>query len=336
VDDEYQHGPITITSNAGFTSCACVTSGTGTAANPYVIGPWQITNESSGGYDVNIDNTAGTITSSFTITGISTGYNDASTTNPVIRIVRVTIPTVVSNVSANGDGVGLDLESSSNITLDNLSFNKMNGTGLLFNNDSYVTVTNGKFKATGDHITPHQGDGLYAVNSSHLQIGGVAACPNSTPCNSFDYDSGWSVYLQNTHDVNIEHATATATDTGGYILDGANTYNVDLGNSGAQSTGPICITQNGQKFATGYVSDIQGGILLVNGAHNNTIHDDITGPNTGFSIGSGGNGVYFDPCANQNVPFSPVEGAMGANNTFTNDCWQTTDIANLPPSSCKS
>jgi hypothetical protein len=37
-----------------------------------------------------------------------------------------------------------------------------------------------------------------------------------------------------------------------------------------------------------------------------------------------------------NQPFSPVEGAMGANNTFTNLCYSTTNIAGLTPSTCKS
>jgi len=43
-----QHGPITITSNAGFATCQCVTSGTGTAADPYIIGPWAISSPSNG------------------------------------------------------------------------------------------------------------------------------------------------------------------------------------------------------------------------------------------------------------------------------------------------
>ena len=36
------HAAITITSNADFSACGCVTSGNGTAANPFVIGPWAI------------------------------------------------------------------------------------------------------------------------------------------------------------------------------------------------------------------------------------------------------------------------------------------------------
>ena len=42
------HAAITIASNAGFSACGCVTSGSGTAASPYVIGPWSIAAPSGG------------------------------------------------------------------------------------------------------------------------------------------------------------------------------------------------------------------------------------------------------------------------------------------------
>src|SRR5215469_6460417 len=80
------HAAITITSNAGFTSCGCVTSGSGTAGSPYVIGPWAIAAPSGGthGWSVKIDNSAGLITSYFSIFGISSTYNDTDTADPTI------------------------------------------------------------------------------------------------------------------------------------------------------------------------------------------------------------------------------------------------------------
>jgi len=85
---------------------------------------------------------------------------------------------------------------------------------------------------------------------------------------------------------------------------------------------------------TGYFTDLQGGLLLVNGSHDNAIHDDQFAGNTG--IGSGGNGFFVNPCTNSNQPFSPVEAPMGGGNTFTNVCYSSTDIANLePPRQCR-
>jgi hypothetical protein len=334
-----QHGAITITSDSGFTApgspagCACVTAGNGTPGSPYVIGPWAITAPSGGstGWAVKVDNSGGGITSSFTISGISANYSGVPYTDPVIVLVDVTNPsgTTISNISANEDGRGVELDSSSYVSLDQLSFNKMTGNTLFFTGSSHVTLSNSKLKATSDGQVPHNSDGLYAVNSAYLSIGGVPACPANQICNSFDYDSGWGVYLQNTHDVTIDHASANADDTAGYVLD--NAWNVDLGNSTAQADGPICITLSGQKTHSGYYTDLQGGLLLVNGSHDNAIHGDQLAGDKGYAIGSGGNGFFADPCTHSNQPFSPVEAPMGSGNTFTNVCYQTTDIATLKP-----
>jgi hypothetical protein len=336
--DTAQHGAITITSNSDFTApgsttgCACVTAGNGTPGHPYVIGPWAITAPSSGGWGIKVDG----VTSSFTISGISANYTDFTVTDSVILLVNINNPsgTTISNVSANEAARGVDLENSHYVNLDQLSFNKMNGTGVFISGSSYVTVSNSKFKSTADGSSPPDSDGLYAVSSSNLSIGGVPACPRSQICNSFDYDSGFGIHLTNTHDVIIDHASANADDTAGYVLDGA--YNVNLGNSGAGSDGPICFTLNGVRTHSGYVSDLQGNLLLINGSHDNAIHDDqFAAPTAGFSIASGGNGFFFNPCTGTKIPLSPENG-MGSNNTFTNVCYSSTDILSLEPAQpCK-
>lgn len=160
----------------------------------------------------------------------------------------------------------------------------------------------------------------------------MPACPKSQACNTFDYDSGWGIYVQDSTFVNISHASNNADDTGGYVLD--NSSHVDLGFSNAQGGGPICITKNGLKESTGYVSDLQGGLLLVNGSSNDSIHDSSFAANTGISIGSGGNGFFVNPCTNSNQPFMPVEAPMGSGNTFVNDCYSSNDFG-LPPNPCK-
>ena len=337
--DIAQHDAITIMSNSDFTApgstagCACVTAGNGTPNNPYVIGPWAITAPSSGGWGIKVDG----VTSSFTISGISANYMDFTSTDPVIVLVDVNnlSGTTISNISANEAGRGVELDLSSHINLDQLSFNKMNGTGVFISQSSYVMVSNSKFKSTAEGDSPPDSDGLYAVNSSNLMIGGVAACPKSQICNSFDYDSGFGIHLKDSHDVTIDHASANADDTAGYVLDGS--YNVNLGNSGAGSDGPICFTLNGVRTHTGYDSDLQANLMLVNGSHDNAIHDDqFAAPIGGPSIASGGNGFFFDPCTKSKVPFSPVENPMGSNNTFTNVCYSSTDIASLEPAQpCK-
>ena len=337
-----QHAAITITSNADFTAsgastgCACVTAGTGSSSNPYVIGPWAISAPSGGtsGWAIKVDNASGAVTAAFTITGISATYGPVPNTDPLIDLVDVNnrVGTTIGNVSSNGAGRGVELDSSSYITLDHLSLNKMTGNALFINGSAHVTLSNSKLKATADGQVPHNADGLFALDSSDLHIGGVAACPKAQVCNTFDYDTGWGVYLQNTHDVTIDHASANADDTGAYVLDGA--WNVNLGNSTAQAGGPICITLNGAKTFTGYYTDMQGGLMLVNGAHDNAIHDDQFAANTGYSIADGGNGFFINPCSGQQPYTGTVEAAMGSGNTFTNVCYSSNDFG-LPPDPCK-
>jgi Right handed beta helix region len=337
------HAAITITSNAGFSNCGCVTGGNGTSADPFVIGPWAIPAPSGGtsGWSVKIDNSGGGITDYFDIAGISSTYNDTNTTDPTIWLVDVNTATSITGSNAdptggNDLGIGIELDNSSNIAIDGVSYNKGNGTGVFVNGSSDVSINNVKLKATCTICSPHTGDGIYAVNSSNLRIGTASDCPKSNPCIDVTYDDGFGIWLQDSHDVVINHADADADDTGGYVLDGPNTYNVTLENSQADENGPICITFNGQRVNTGYDTDLQGELHLVDGAHDNTITNDTFPGSVGFSVGSGGNGFYDNPCANNpNQPFSPVEPAMGSGNTFSNICYSSTNISGLPPSDCK-
>ena len=338
------HAAVTITSNAGFTTCGCVSSGNGTAASPFIIGPWTIAAPSGGtsGWSVKIDNSHGGITAYFNIFGISSAYNNTNTTDPAIWLVNVHTATTISGTNANPTsgnnlGIGIELDNSSNVSIDGVDYNKGNGTGIFLNGSTNVLINNSKLKATCVICSPHTGDGIFAVNSSNIQIGTGADCPNSTPCNDVTYDDGFGVWLVNTHDVVINQTSSDANDTGGYVLDGTNTYNVTLENSTAQGTGNICISFNGQKVNTGYFTDLQGGLHIINGAHNNTIANDIFTANTGLSIASGGNGFYSNICTgNLNQPFSPVEPGMGSSNTFSNICYSNTNIGSMPPSTCKS
>jgi hypothetical protein len=333
-----QHAAITITSNAGFGSCGCVTSGDGTAVDPYVIGPWAIPAPSgeTSGWSVKIDNSSGGITDSFNVAGIASTYSDTSTIDPTIWLIGISTPTTISGTSGNNLSMGIELDNSSNISIDGVSYNKGNGTGIYIRGSSNVSINNSKLKATCNICSPHTGDGIYAVNSSGLQIGTGADCPNKTPCNDVTYDDGFGIYLQDTHDVVINQATADADDTGGYVFDGPGTYNVTLENSGAQGGGSICHTFEGQKTFTGYFTDLQGGLHLINGTHNDTITNDTFANNTSVDIGSGGNGFFYNPCTGDQ-PFSPAEAPMGANNTFSNICYSSSiDVPGLPPSTCKS
>jgi len=343
------HAAITITSNAGFTRCACVTSGDGSAAHPYVIGPWSINAPSGGtrGWSVKVDNSTGAITDYFNIFGISSTYNDTNPTDPAIWLVDVKTPTRISGTSAdptsgNDLGIGIELVYSANISVDNVDYNKGNGTGAYINHSSNVSIDNAKFKATCSLCAPHVGDGIYAVNSTNVQVGTGSDCPTSAsvPCVDVTYDDGMGVWFHNSNNSVIDRTSASANDTGGYVLDGSGSHNDTVENSTSSGTGNICFTFNGQKVNSGYHTDLQGGLHLINGAHNNTIRGDTFRSKTGLDISSGGNiikGVdsFYDACQAAYVPYTQTPTpVMGSGNTFANNCYGSTDIASLPAPAC--
>ncbi|HEY5990893.1 MAG TPA: right-handed parallel beta-helix repeat-containing protein [Streptosporangiaceae bacterium] len=341
-----QHGAITITSNSDFVSCQCVTAGSGTASNPYVIGPWAVSSPSggpNGGWSVKVDNSTGAVTAFFNIVGITSAYDDTNPADPDIWLVNIHTPTAITfgkngstSSTANNNGTGVRLDGSSNIRLDNLEYNKMNGPGVFLSGSSAVTIDNVKLKSVGE-ARPN-GDGIYAENSSNIQIGTGADCPNNQPCNDLTYDEGFGIDLVNTHDVVINDTAVSANDTGGYVLDGTNTYRVTIQHSHASGLGPICHTVDNEKENSGYFTDLQGALMLINGAHDNAFADDtfnIPGSAPMPSIGSGGNGFYVNACAGfVPQPFSPVEAPAGSGNTFSNVCYSLpTNYPGLPPSS---
>jgi hypothetical protein len=180
------------------------------------------------------------------------------------------------------------------------------------------------------------------VNSTNVQVGTGADCPTSAsvPCVDVTYDDGMGVWFQNTSHSVVNHTSGSANDTGGYVLDGSGSYSDTIENSGASGDGPICFTFNGQKISSGYHSDLQGGLHLINGAHDNTITGDDLHGNIGLDISSGGNiinGVdsFYDACQGAYIPYSgtPTPG-MGTGNTFSNNCYGTTDVAILPKPVC--
>ena len=330
----YAAGPITINGNGWFATCGCATGG-GTASNPYVIGPLAITSTNSDGSAITVENT----TADFTITGVTANYTNTNQSQSVIHLDNVTGPASINNVSANNDGIGIEIDSSSNIALTSISVNKMNGAGLVIRNSSNISTMGGKYKATSDEVPFHDADGLYAVNSSNLQIGGSSKCPQGV-CNTFDYDSGWGIYLQDTTNVQIDQASANADDTGGYILDDSS--NVTLQNSTAEAGGPICISLNGAKEPSGYFNTgLVGNMMLIDGASNNTIRNDTfegASATSGYDIAGTPNPFYFNVCTGTDSPtFVSSGSAMGSGNTFSNICYQDShDVAGLPPSTCNS
>ncbi len=310
------HSPVLITSDSGFTAANGVVSGTGTASNPYLIANLAI-NDMSHGYGLKIDNAAGTITKSFNVTCISSNWNVGTPSGGfVVWIVNIHTATTISMVLSNSGELpnsgGLLVQSSSNILLNNESFNKMGGDGIELVGSDHITVVDSKSKAAGE--------GLHIVNSHDIVVGQTCSVGGGQGCDEFTYDDDHGLLVDNSYNVQVIDTMTTSDDSGGVVLTGSGTYNVVMTGGTATANGPICHAGT----ASGYVSDIITGIAVVNGAHDITVHGytmQANGDGGGgyFDIMDGGKGLYLNPCGG--LTTLPATPPGGANLDFSGNCY---------------
>lgn len=128
------HAPIVIASDSDFQICNCVLSGTGTTADPYIIGPWTINSTGSGDTAVSIDGTL--LTRSFTLFNLTIAGNASnSSTGIVLNHIN---PSGQKTISAAVTGIQTSIQS--------------NGVGVVVENSNYVTLDGGGANASGAGI----------------------------------------------------------------------------------------------------------------------------------------------------------------------------------------
>lgn len=219
---------LLIQSDANFVSCGCVSSGTGSKADPYVIGPLSINNVT--GTAVSIDGT--NLTKSFVLSNLTISGNGAVTSQGIVlnHINPNGTQDIVAEVigiqtSVQTVGVGIVVENSSYVTLDGGGENP-NGPGVLnrgagtinkavsgsidLENSSYITVKGWQMSASGaspepDWITldpslPFWGVGgvrMFGVNHSTVDHN---AANNCTSVSYSVFNSSHNTISNNTAD----------------------------------------------------------------------------------------------------------------------------------------
>lgn len=310
------HAPVLITSNADFTAENGVVSGAGTPSDPFLIANLAI-NDMSLGYALKVDNSARRITSSFNITCVSSNWKVATPSGGiVVWIVNVHTATTVSMVLSNSgelpNSVGLRVEGSSHILLDNENFNKVGGDGIQIVGSDHVTVIDSKSKAVGNGLT---------IQDSHdIVVGQTCSVGGGQGCDEFTYDDGRGLWIEDSYNIQVIDTMTSADDTGGILLTGMGTYNLYLRGGEATADGPICHSGT----PSGFVSDTITGIAVVNGAHDITVHGytmQANGDGGGgyFDIMNGGKGLYLNPCGGLvTLPMTPPG---GINLDFSGNCY---------------
>jgi len=160
------HAPIRITSNSDFTACACVVSGTGTSSDPYVIGPWSVSNPTGDG--VYIDGTS--VTKSFVLDDLTANKNKGN--GVTLANISATIIAKVEGgqTTANNNAWGVQVTKSSGVVLDGVGVNSRGPGvatsgfatantnrigGIDLENSSNITVRGWQMNANGSDTAPN-------------------------------------------------------------------------------------------------------------------------------------------------------------------------------------
>ena len=155
------HAPITITRDSDFQGCACVVGGSGTVADPFVIGPLTINSLGPGNAAVSIDGTS--LTKSFTLMNLTiAGNGSATSTGIVLNHIN---PSGKATISAAVTGTQTSIQSE--------------GTGILVENSSFVVLDGGGASASGAGIGTFAGTinknfagGIDIENSRNITVKG--------------------------------------------------------------------------------------------------------------------------------------------------------------------
>jgi hypothetical protein len=244
------HNPITIQNNSDFTNCACVMSGMGTQANPYVIGPWAI--NTNGGVGVSVDGSK--LTSSFILYNLKISGNSGGTDTGIVlnHVNSGGTQSIVANVyglqsSIQNTGVAILVENSSYVVLDGAGENPSgpgiasNGAGTLntnlngavdVENSSHVSVQGWQISANGgDHAPDYIG-----LNPAvqYWGVGGVRffAVNNSViDHNAANNDTNLSYALFNSNSNQITNNTADYPFTHNILIADGSSYNTVSNNN---------------------------------------------------------------------------------------------------------
>ena len=326
--------PIRISRDADFAACGCVSSGSGTTGDPYIIGPLTI--KPAGGDGISIDGSA--LTKSFVLYDITSNGN-AGNGITLSNINAGGSPSIVAKVyggqtTTNGNGAwGVQVVSSSWVTLDGVGINK-SGPGVAnsgfatsnqnvmggidLESSSHVTVRGWQFNADGADTSPDWiGFDPFSFGGGGIRLFGTTA--STIDHNAANNSSDGHFMLFDSSSNTISNNTAGYPYTTNFLLADGSAYNTLIGNEGwdgdyngvliadplagttagdrvLRAYGPThdnLVTDNwihsngptGGEIKAGIVPSFLGGIVVLNGAFNNTISNNSTYESTGTDLG---------------------------------------------------
>lgn len=242
-------GPIMIQADGDFLSCGCVSSGSGTPSDPYIIGPLSI--RSASGNAVYVDGSA--LTKSFVLYNLT--ITNATNTGITLNHINPSgNPGIVAAVfgpqtSVLGNSTGILVENSSYVTLDGGGENprgpgvqnssagtiNKNGSGAIdVENSSHITIKGWQLSTNGPSIQP---DWVTLDPSVNLwSVGGIrffGVSYSTIDHNSANNctDASYSLFNSN-HNI-VSNNTADYPFTMNYLIADGSSYNTFSGNEGS-------------------------------------------------------------------------------------------------------
>lgn len=232
-------------------TCGCVASGSGTTADPYVIGPLAINKTRSGIAAVSIDGTL--LTKSFTLFNLTIAGNGTTSSvgislNHINPSGNATISAAVTGpqTSIQSNGIGIVVENSSFVTLDGGNANP-NGAGIGtgaagtinknsvgaidIENSSHVAVKGWQMSANGQDNAPDYV--AFDPSLSHWGVGAVRVFGSrniTIDHNAANNCTTATFTLFNSSHNTISNNTADYPFTDNLLITDGSSYNVASGN----------------------------------------------------------------------------------------------------------
>jgi hypothetical protein len=298
------HAPIVIASDSDFQMCNCVLSGSGTTADPYIIGPWTINSTGAGATAVSVDGTL--LTKSFSLFNLTIAGNGAATSQGILlnhinpsgqKTVVVTVTGAQTSIQSNG--VGIVVENSSYVTLDGGGANpkgpgifssvsgtiNKNFTGAIdIENSNNVTVKGWQLSANGQDNAPE----YFAFDPSltHWGVGGVRVFGSSNTLidhNASNNCTTVSFSLFNSNYNTISNNTADYPFTSNVMITDGSSFNAVSNNAfgtadfvGILVADPLPGTSTLNQYGPSHDNLIQGNVDHSDGPTGTERHNGIT------------------------------------------------------------
>jgi hypothetical protein len=294
-------GPIVIATDSDFPACGCVASGSGTTADPYIIGPLAINGTTAGNSAISIDGTL--LTKSFNLFNLTIAGNGSNSSFGIV--LNHINPSGKNSIVAEVTGTPTSIQTK--------------GVGILVENSNFVTLDGGGANPRGAGIGKTAGainknfvGAINLENSTNIAVQGWQLSANGQD-NSPDYigfDPGlehWgvgAVRLFQTSNSTIDHHAANNCTTVSFPLFASSHNTISNNTADYPFTNNVLIT-DGSSF-NAVVNNVFGtadfvGIMIADplpgtatlnqygAAHDNLIQGNIDhsdGP-TGQEISSG-------------------------------------------------